>query len=299
LGIATHRIGQRALVLADHQIGRVGRRHRRVVARRAQESPVGEQEASVAVGHRQPERQAREQCLDLGQPRPRVAQRGLVVEDQEQRRRLRRVGRPAQIGIGNRQVNEAQGHALGPFARVKNALALVGAEPRDEITARDLRALARSTGSEGRIGDPHMAIGQDNGGLHALAREGAAQFSADMGGHVGQKIGLCQRHQPPDQMILAPPGPRDGERPAPLGRGNLRQSGLPIAPCGPRRSLDRLAMGASSGRRGGAPWPNHWVKRLLAQTSRPARSTMAKASSGRSIAANVTDQSGAASSASA
>ena len=245
-----HGIRERALVFADHQIGRIWWRSAILDAGSAQECFVGKQEATVAVGHRQAQRQPRQQRFDLRQPGSARARAKalpvlpLVIEQQEQRRRFCRVVIGGLVGVGDRQVHHSYRRSGRAFARIDDGILLIGAEEADEILARHHRMLVPGrTRSKGGVGGDDRAIWGHDSGFDPAPAECAAKFARDLHGRIGDEIVLAKRQEPPHQVIFAPPGAAQFEPPAPglagaagvLGGGHRHQRHARFA-IAPRRA---------------------------------------------------------------
>jgi len=254
--MAADGIGQRALVFADDEVGRVWRRHFAFMPGDAQEGGIGKEKASVAVDHGKAERQPRQQRLYLRQAGAGIADAGMAVDDEEQRRDERRVDRVARIGIGDRDMEKAHRHAAPAFLGEIDVLLRIGFEMADEIAAGDVVGFGSGRARDkGAVSGEHTPIGGDDGGLDAFAAQRATGLSGHGGHGLGQRIMAHDRGQPPDQMILTPPGAMDrqGERAA--GGGDFADMGLAITPCGPGGLFGARGVGGAkrqARRRGGA-----------------------------------------------
>ena len=143
---AAHAVGQRGLVGARDEVGRIGRQV--PVARRsgntggAAEGGIGVKEAAVAADCGKPQRQAFDQRLELRRAAPRLllpaAQADAALEQQHQARRLTpRIA--MQRRVGERHLHHHLRRALAPFAGEEDLLTLVGTQLAREGLAPPVR----------------------------------------------------------------------------------------------------------------------------------------------------------------
>ena len=132
-GEAAHRIGDRALVLAHHQVAGIDRRRGRIDVRRAQEGVVDLQEAPVAPDQRQAEREQVDEAADVGRAAAGHGGRVLLpVEQQEQHRAVlpllqrhrQQAQRPAGARLVTRQPQPAGGVGDQQFVPCRRSIAV-------------------------------------------------------------------------------------------------------------------------------------------------------------------------------
>ena len=249
LGEAAHGVGNGGLVLAHDEVGGELRQALLLALDRAQESLVGEQEAPVAVGQCQSQRQRRKQRFQLRDGRlpaalPATADADIAVDQQHQRRCL--VGGCASIAVGlvERDVHQRLGRALLAFSRKEDAVAVVGPQELHEFLPHQRSALlAQSPLCEAGRGRLHDAVGRNQCKFDARGRQQSAERSGDTIRNAFLTLVVDPLAETPDEVILTAPDPLDlqGEAPIPCRGRQFVGFGRPFAPCLTRRIGEPLA----------------------------------------------------------
>ena len=216
--------------------------------RRAHERGVGEQQTPIAVRHGKTQRQLTHQRFEMRRCRAAAAAGAKPlpgIHHQHQRRRGIGIGIARKVGIGNRHMIEHQRPAASAIARPADPLAIVLAQHRDEILPghidqRITRRALRKTGA----GGADRAIGIDQRGGNARARQPLAELAIDLANQIADQIDRADGLDTPDQKVLAAPRTAHFDAPVGLGRAGDRaahlRSGLPVAPDGADQFGNRL-----------------------------------------------------------
>ena len=248
LGKASYGVGDRRLVFGDDKVGGKLGQTGFFPIDSAQERLIGEQEAAVAVGQRQPQRQCRKQGFELRNRRapaalPRAADPHAAVDQQHQRRRLVGTAHLPAAGLVERDVDQSLRRSLLPFAGEIYPVAVVGTKQLDEILPREraFRIAGRPLGQPRGVVD-HDAIGRDQSDLQPGARYRRAEWPGNALPQPVVAAVLDDLVEPPDQIVLAAPAALHRNAKSPFAMSETKRLGLAdtVAPCRPRGSVGGL-----------------------------------------------------------
>ena len=238
---------------------------------RLAEHLVEEEEAAVAVGQREAERQAVEQGVDV-RSLVVAARARHVVEQEEGRERLG--------AVAGRDLDDAQA-AAPPCPRRRSGTGRSAAAARWSTSGVPSTATGSPSGptdprGKGAVGGEDRARRIDDRGHQPGLAHAPARFAGDQPARLGGEIGRFAAPEPPEQMAAA--DQRDLAAYSEVGEAERRHDRLAVAAGGADRGLDGGAVAfPGEVERARPAAPNQADQVALAQSRPPSPSVSASA----------------------